>query len=178
MRIPSLSCNWQERLQQVADQTLGLKCGYWLNPKYDIMGELRRKVKILWVDSTGHCEKKVDKNICLILCGYWVTLWIYKYKSNGYKEKLLTVNSIPILMWYFNNKFVTIHNECLKIPPSTSVPSAAHEQRQRYCSCVLIFPFFFFYTGGSIQNTSKQLLLGSHLPFVNLPLYSTPQTKI
>jgi hypothetical protein len=103
------------RPQQVADQTSDFKCGYWLSPTYDILGDSGEKVKILGGDSTGHCEKKVHTNMCLILSGYWITApWIYKYKSNGYKEKLLTVNPISILIWCLNEKLVTIHNKFLK----------------------------------------------------------------
>ena len=173
MNISLLSCNWQERPQQVADQTSDLKYGYWLSPKYHILGDSGGKVKILGDDTIGHCEKKVHMNTS-ILSGYRDTaLWIYQYKSNGYIEKLLTVNSTTISC--LDDKFVTIHNTCLNIPPSTSVRFAACEQTE-YCSSELIFTFL--YMGGGVQNAGKQFLKCSHLPFVNFPLHTTPQTKI
>jgi hypothetical protein len=49
-----------------------------------------RKGSILGGDSIGHCEKKVNMNMCLILNGYRDrAVGIYKYQStvNGNKER-------------------------------------------------------------------------------------------
>ena len=37
---------------------------------YRIQGDSGGKVNILGNDSVGHCEKKVHKNMCLIVNGY------------------------------------------------------------------------------------------------------------
>ena len=55
----------------------------------DIQGDSGRKVSILEGDSTGHCEKKVQIDMLLILNVYRETaVGIYKCKSNvnGIKE--------------------------------------------------------------------------------------------
>jgi hypothetical protein len=46
-------------------------------------------------------------------------------------EILLTVNLILILIQCLNDKFVTVHNKCSKIPPSTSVYFETRLRRSR-----------------------------------------------
>jgi len=70
------------------------------------------------------------------------------------------------------DKFVTIHNECSEIPPSTPMHIATRVQQSR---AELIFTFL--YADSSIQNVSEQFISCIHLSFVNLVLHSTPLTK-
>jgi len=45
------------------------------------------------------------------------------------KDKLFAVNLILILLSCLNEKFVTVHNKCSKIPPSTSTNFANRVRR-------------------------------------------------
>jgi len=76
---------------------------------------------------------------------------------------------------HINDKPVTDHNKCSKIPPPISMHFATHTKTAR-CSSDLIFTFL--YAGGSIENMSDQIVSRIHLSFVNFALQTTPQTKI
>jgi len=45
------------------------------------------------------------------------------------KENIHTVNCSLICILCLNDKFVTAHNKCLKIPPLTSMQFVTHVQR-------------------------------------------------
>jgi hypothetical protein len=79
-------------------------------------------------------RKKVHMNMCLVMYGCWDrAVWIDKYHIivNGNKQKLMTVNFISLLIYLLNDKFVTVHNKCSNIPPSTSVHFATYVRRSR-----------------------------------------------
>jgi hypothetical protein len=80
-------------------------------------------------------KEKVNMNMCLILNGYRETaVRIYKYKSivNDNKEKETTYRSHNlILVLCLNDKFVTAHSKCPKIPPSTPMHFAYRVRRCR-----------------------------------------------
>ena len=91
---------------------------------YRMIREERSIFSSLW-------KKNVHMNMCRVMYGCWDTaVWIYKYQSilNGNKEKLLTTST---LIWWLNNKFVTVHNKRSKIPLSASVHFATRVGRSR-----------------------------------------------
>jgi len=69
-----------------------------------------------------------------------------------------------------NEKFVTVHNKCSKIPPLTAVHFANR----------VLFELIFtiLYAGSSIPNASEQSASRIHVSFVIFTLHPTPQTKI
>ena len=79
-------------------------------------------------------------------------------------------NSLPR-----NDRLVTVDNECLKIPPSTSAHSLNSCGMMACCSSELIFTFL--YVGSSIQNARKQFVTFVHNPFVNSAFHAPSQKK-
>jgi hypothetical protein len=158
-------------------QTWNMANGLALSMIYNVIQEERsvfREVIVLVI-----VRKKIHINMCLILNIYQEgAIWTYKYKSNmnDHKEELITVKFILILLWCLNDNFVTVHNKCLKIPPSSSVHFDNLCGRITFCSSELIFTIL--YVNSGIQNASKQFVSGSYLPFVNFALHPNPQTKI
>jgi len=74
-----------------------------------------------------------------------------------------------------NATFVTVHNECSKIAPSTSMHFAVRVCRSCAYSSELIFAFL--YAGSSIQNAREQFVLFIHLPFVNFAFIQAHKQK-
>ena len=101
--------------------------------------------------------------MCLIPNGYRDRAGrTYKNIVNGNKEMEITCCLFYFLfvIWCLNEKFVTVHNKCSKIPPSTSVHFANLMRRSRVVRLKLIFTFL--YAGSSIQNARQQFVLCIH----------------
>jgi hypothetical protein len=74
------------------------------------------------------------------------------------------------------DKFVTDHNKCSNIPPSTAMHFATRVLKIACCSSGLIFTSLC--AVGSIQNVSRQFVSPIHLQSINFALHPAKQTKI
>jgi hypothetical protein len=70
---------------------------------------------------------------------------------------------------YLKDKYVTVHNKCFTIQPSTSM-FLATPVRRRAC-CLSALSFTFLYAGSSIQNAIRLVC------FVNFSLHPTHKQK-
>ena len=76
-----------------------------------------------------------------------------------------------------NDKYITFHNKCLKIPPNLNL-NALRNSCTKFACCSSELIFTFLCAGSSIQNASEQFVSCISLSFVNVAVYTTPQTKI
>jgi hypothetical protein len=132
----------------------------------------RRKVNILRGDSIGHFKKKFRMNMCLLLNGYRDrALRMYKYKSTVKGDNEREITYCLALISCLNDKFVTVHNKCSKIPPSTSKHFVTRVRRSRVVRLSWSSRFFMWAAASKMQanNLSRVSTF-----FLNFALHPTP----
>jgi hypothetical protein len=150
-----------------------------------ILGDLGGNISILWGDIVGPCQKKkVHMKTCLVVNSYQGrAVWIHICRNvvNGNRD--ISVSLFLILIKRLNDFlhrnfqfFLTAHNKCSKIPPSTLVHFATPVRRSRVVS--LSWSSRFFMLAAASKMRANNSFRVSTFSCVNLALHSTAQTEI
>jgi hypothetical protein len=75
---------------------------------------------------------------------------------------------------HINDKFVTLHTKCSKIPVNLI---ALYKSCTKFACCSSELIFTFLCAGSSIQNASEKFVSCIHLSFVNFALDPTSQSN-
>jgi hypothetical protein len=132
-------------------------------------------------------RKNVHMNMYLILNDYRDrAVWIYKYKSilNGNKEREITYSYFDFnfnlmfkwkMLLYRNDRFVTPHSKCWKIPSTTMHFTALVPTSHVVC---LSWSSHFFVRAAASKMRVTNFSCVSTFPFLNFAHHQTQQIKI